>query len=60
MVLVNSGLPHAKDSLLKLLANWAWALKNFRQPHSRPKKFKDYRFYTSRAGREVIPKCILK
>jgi len=41
MVLVNSGVPHAIEFLRILSAVWARALKNFRQPYSILKMFKD-------------------
>lgn len=35
---------HAKEFLRKSFATWAWALKHFRKPYPRSKKFKKYRF----------------
>jgi hypothetical protein len=43
--------PYAKEFLRKWSVIWACALKNVRQPCSRPKKFKQYRF-------EWAPRCL--
>ena len=44
MMLVNSGFHTRKNFSVNYLQFWVRALRKFRQPYPRPKKFKEYRF----------------